>query len=77
MIRQDASCTAFLDALDGAAGHPSQRLNLTAAGKAPIERILTFAAERGWQHLRLLSTTGTTYNRDYMAETPNGSSSQC
>ncbi len=66
------SCTAFLDALDGAAGHASQRVNLAAAGKAPIERILTFAAERGWRRLRLLSTDGTTYNRDYWAETADG-----
>src|SRR5262249_13160064 len=46
------SCTAFLDQLDGAAGHASERINLAVAGKAPIERILTFAAERGWRHLR-------------------------
>ena len=50
----------------------SQRVSLAAAGKAPIENILTFAAERGWRHLRLLSTAGTTYNRDYLAETPDG-----
>ena len=42
------------------------------AAKAPIERILTFAAERGWRGLRLLSTGGTTYNRDYWAETADG-----
>jgi predicted dithiol-disulfide oxidoreductase (DUF899 family) len=66
------SCTAFLDQLDGAAEHASQRVNLAVAGKAPIERILTFAAERGWRHLRLLSSAGTTYNRDYLAETPHG-----
>jgi predicted dithiol-disulfide oxidoreductase (DUF899 family) len=66
------SCTAFLDQLDGAAEHASQRVNLAVAGKAPIERILTFAAERGWRRLRLLSTAGTTYNRDYLAETPDG-----
>jgi predicted dithiol-disulfide oxidoreductase (DUF899 family) len=66
------SCTAFLDQLDGAAEHAAQRINLAAAGKAPIEHILTFAAERGWRHLRLLSTAGTTYNRDYLAETPDG-----
>ena len=66
------SCTAFLDALDGAAGHASQRVNLAVAAKAPIERILTFAAERGWRRLRLLSTEGTTYNRDYWAQTADG-----
>jgi predicted dithiol-disulfide oxidoreductase (DUF899 family) len=66
------SCTAFLDQLDGAAEHASQHVNLAVAGKAPIERILTFAAERGWRRLRLLSSAGTTYNRDYLAETPDG-----
>jgi predicted dithiol-disulfide oxidoreductase (DUF899 family) len=66
------SCTAFLDQLDGAAEHASQHVNLAVAGKAPIERIVTFAAERGWRRLRLLSSAGTTYNRDYLAETPDG-----
>jgi predicted dithiol-disulfide oxidoreductase (DUF899 family) len=66
------SCTAFLDQLDGAAEHASQRINLAVAAKAPIERILTFAAERGWRHLRMLSSAGTTYNRDYLAEKPDG-----
>jgi len=66
------SCTAFLDQLDGAAEHTSQHVNLAVAGKAPIERILTFAAERGWRRLRLLSSAGTTYNRDYLAESPDG-----
>jgi predicted dithiol-disulfide oxidoreductase (DUF899 family) len=66
------SCTAFLDALDGAAEHASQQVNLAVAAKAPIERILTFAAERGWRSLRLVSTEGSTYNRDYWAETADG-----
>ncbi len=66
------SCTALLDQLDGAAGHASQRVNLAVAAKTPIQRLLTFAAERGWRRLRLLSSAGTTYNRDYLAETADG-----
>jgi predicted dithiol-disulfide oxidoreductase (DUF899 family) len=66
------SCTALLDQLDGAAEHAAQRVNLAVAAKAPIERVLTFAAERGWRRLRMLSSAGTTYNRDYLAEAPNG-----
>jgi predicted dithiol-disulfide oxidoreductase (DUF899 family) len=66
------SCTALLDQLDGAAEHVSQRVNLAAVGKAPLSRILTFAEERGWRRLRLLSSAGNTYNRDYLAETPEG-----
>jgi predicted dithiol-disulfide oxidoreductase (DUF899 family) len=66
------SCTALLDQLDGAAEHVSQRVNLAVAGKAPIERIIAFASERGWRRLRLLSSAGTTYSRDYLAETADG-----
>ncbi len=66
------SCTAFLDQLDGAAEHAGQHVNLAVVAKAPIERVLTFAAERGWRQLRLLSSAGTSYNRDYLAETPDG-----
>ena len=66
------SCTALLDQLDGAAEHACQRVNLAVAAKSPMERLLTFAAERGWRRLRLLSSAGTTYNRDYLAETAAG-----
>ena len=65
------SCTALLDQLDGAAGHVAQRVNFVAVGKAPLDHILGFAADRGWR-LRLLSSLGTTYNRDYFGETTEG-----
>jgi predicted dithiol-disulfide oxidoreductase (DUF899 family) len=66
------SCTGLLDQLEGAAQHAAQRVNLAVAAKAPIERVLAFAAERGWRRLRMLSSAGTTYNRDYLAEAPDG-----
>jgi len=66
------SCTALLDQLDGAAEHVSQRVNLAAVGKAPLSRILTFAKERGWRRLRLLSSAGSTYNRDFFGEAAEG-----
>ncbi len=37
------------------------------------ERVAAFARERGWRHLQLLSSRKNTYNRDYHAETPQGS----
>jgi predicted dithiol-disulfide oxidoreductase (DUF899 family) len=67
------SCVALLDQLEGAAAHVNQRVNLVAVGKAPVQRILTFAKERGWRQLRLLSSAGNTYNRDYYGETSDGS----
>jgi predicted dithiol-disulfide oxidoreductase (DUF899 family) len=66
------SCVALLDQLDGAAEHVSQHLNFVVVAKSPIQRVLTFADERGWQRLQLLSSQGNTYNRDYHAETPEG-----
>jgi predicted dithiol-disulfide oxidoreductase (DUF899 family) len=67
------SCTALLDQLDGAAEHVSQHVNLVAAAKSPLSRILTFAEERGWRRLRLLSSASNTYNHDYLGETAEGS----
>ena len=67
------SCVALLDQLDGAAEHADQHLNLAVVAKAPLQRILTFAQERGWRRLRLLSSAGNTYNRDYLGETAAGS----
>jgi predicted dithiol-disulfide oxidoreductase (DUF899 family) len=66
------SCAALLDQLDGAAEHAAQHMSLAVVAKAPIERVLTFGAERGWRRLRLLSSAANRYNRDYLAETPEG-----
>jgi predicted dithiol-disulfide oxidoreductase (DUF899 family) len=63
------SCTAFLDALDGAAEHVSQRINLAVVAKSPLPRILAHARKRGWRRLRLVSSAGNSYNRDYFGET--------
>jgi predicted dithiol-disulfide oxidoreductase (DUF899 family) len=66
------SCTAMLDQLDGAAEHVTQHINFAVVAKAPLPRVLTFAEERGWRRLRLLSSATNSYNRDYLAETPEG-----
>jgi predicted dithiol-disulfide oxidoreductase (DUF899 family) len=66
------SCVALLDQLDGAAEHVSQHMNFAVVAKSPLPRFLTFGRERGWRRLRLLSSAGNTYNRDYLAETPDG-----
>ena len=63
---------ALLDPHAGPDAHASQHLSLAVVAKAPIERVLAYARERGWRRLRMLSSAGTTYNRDYLAETPEG-----
>jgi predicted dithiol-disulfide oxidoreductase (DUF899 family) len=67
-----ASCTSILDSLDGAAVHLARGLNLAVVAKSDPGRIRNFARERGWRHLRMLSSRSNAYNRDYNAETPEG-----
>ena len=66
------SCVAFLDQLDSAVPHASQHLNFVVVAKSPVPRLLSFAEERGWRHLRLLSSSANAYNHDYLAETDEG-----
>ncbi len=72
MERPCPSCTCILDSLDGAARHVTQRTNLVVIAKSPMPRIRAFARERGWRNLRLVSSAGNSYNRDYHGEDANG-----
>lgn len=65
-------CTSMLDSLNGAAPHLTQRINLVVIAKSPLARIRAFARERGWNRLRLLSSAGNRYNRDYLGESGDG-----
>jgi predicted dithiol-disulfide oxidoreductase (DUF899 family) len=67
------SCVALLDQLDGAAEHAMQWINFAVVAKAPLPQLLTWADERSWRKLRLLSSAGNSYNRDYFGETADGS----
>jgi predicted dithiol-disulfide oxidoreductase (DUF899 family) len=67
------SCTQFLDAFDGVAEHADQRINVAVVVKTKLSRVLAHAENRGWRRLRLLSSAGGTYNRDYHGETEDGS----
>ncbi|MDC0716002.1 DUF899 family protein [Nannocystis bainbridge] len=58
-------CTPLLDGLDAAEPNIRQRLTLVAVAESPAARLAAFAAERGWRNLRVLSTAGNHYNRDY------------
>jgi predicted dithiol-disulfide oxidoreductase (DUF899 family) len=66
------ACTSILDALDGNARDLMQRVNLAVVATSPLPRILAHAQTRGWRHLRLLSTAGSTFARDYLSETAEG-----
>lgn len=66
------SCSAFLDSLDGAVRHAEQRINVAIVARSPLPRILAAVEERGWRHLRFLSSAGNTYNRDYFGGSEDG-----
>jgi predicted dithiol-disulfide oxidoreductase (DUF899 family) len=66
------SCTALLDQLDGASEHARQHVNFVVVAKTSLPRLLTFAEERGWSRLRLLSSAANTFSRDYRGETAEG-----
>jgi predicted dithiol-disulfide oxidoreductase (DUF899 family) len=55
-----------------AALHVMQNINFAVIAKAPLDRLTKFANERGWRHLRLLSSAGNSFKRDYHAETAEG-----
>lgn len=61
-------CTHFLDSLDGVARHVGQRASLAVVAKSPLARLLEWARQRGWPHLRLLSTNGNNFSRDYFGD---------
>ena len=65
-------CTAMLDGLNGNAPHIAQRTDLVVIAKSPFGRIAEFARARGWANLRLLSSAGNSYNRDYHGEDDKG-----
>jgi predicted dithiol-disulfide oxidoreductase (DUF899 family) len=67
------SCTQFLDSFDGVGDHAAQRMNLVVVARTDLSRLLAHGERRGWRRLRLLSSAGNTFNRDYHAEDADGS----
>jgi predicted dithiol-disulfide oxidoreductase (DUF899 family) len=62
------SCTSILDAMDGAFRHLLDRVDVAIVAKAPIERFAAWGMERGWRFAPIYSSSRSTFNRDYNAE---------
>ncbi|PZQ57531.1 MAG: DUF899 domain-containing protein [Novosphingobium pentaromativorans] len=62
-------CTHLLDGLDGAARHVSQVVPFYVVARSPLSRLVGWARERRWPHLRFLSAEGNTYTSDYFGNT--------
>jgi predicted dithiol-disulfide oxidoreductase (DUF899 family) len=65
-------CTSLLSAYDGEMPDILQRVAFAVIARSPIERLVDFKSERGWRHLRLFSSGGNSFNRDYADEDPDG-----
>ena len=65
-------CTSLLSAYDGEMPDILQRVAFAVIGRSPIDKLVAFTKERGWRHLRLYSSGGNTFNRDYAGEDPAG-----
>ncbi|WP_409181478.1 DUF899 family protein [Amycolatopsis sp. VS8301801F10] len=65
-------CTSLLDGLEGVAEHVGRQADFWVVASSSTDRLREFAAGRGWRRLRLLSTAGNDYNRDYFGRTPEG-----
>ncbi|MEM9177502.1 MAG: DUF899 family protein [Myxococcota bacterium] len=76
MYAEDADpcpmCTSFLDALAGVAPHVRGVLNLAVVARGPIDPVTDWAAQRGWDALRMLSSARNTYHADYLSESSDG-----
>ncbi|WHO76204.1 DUF899 family protein [Rhizobium sp. BT03] len=66
-------CTSLLSAWDGEVPDMLQRVGLAVVARSPLERLLAFKKERGWNHLPLYSDTTDEYSRDYHAIGKDGS----
>ena len=65
-------CSSIIDGLNGNARHITERVNLAVVARSPIDRIMAFAKERGWNNLRLLSCANNSYGLDYFGEDAKG-----
>jgi len=65
-------CTSLLSAWEGEALDIQQRVALAVTARSPLDKLETFAAERGWRHLPLYSDAEGTFSGDYNAVAPDG-----
>lgn len=70
--RDDAPCpmcTMWADGYDAVAPHVERRANFVLVAATELANLRTLAKGRGWRNLRLLSSYGTSFTRDYRFET--------
>jgi predicted dithiol-disulfide oxidoreductase (DUF899 family) len=62
------SCTSLMDGFDRTWYSVAQNAAFSAVAKAPAERIVAWAKERGWSQIPLLSSSECSYQADYKCQ---------
>jgi predicted dithiol-disulfide oxidoreductase (DUF899 family) len=65
-------CTAWIDAFNGVAPHLAQNVDLAIVAAADPSTLRSFARDRGWDKLRLLSAGESTFKYDLGSEDREG-----
>ncbi len=68
-------CTLMLGPLDRNALDIEQHIALAVVARSPLDRLLEFKRERGWQALKLYCDLTGDYSRDYLGLEPDGGES--
>ncbi len=65
-------CTSLIDGFDGAAADLGARVEFAVVAAAPLERLRSYARQRGWRNVRLVSSAANAYSYDYGGITVTG-----
>jgi predicted dithiol-disulfide oxidoreductase (DUF899 family) len=65
-------CTMWIDGFNGIAHHVVQNADFVIVAAADVDSLRTFALERGWTGLRLLSAGDSTFKYDFGSEDTEG-----
>ncbi len=65
-------CSMWADGYDGVVAHLEQNLNFGVVVAGDLTAFRGHARSRGWQNLRLLSSQGTSFKRDFGMEDESG-----
>lgn len=65
-------CSMWADSWNGVARHVEQRANIVLASLAPLEKLQSWAAQRGWDRIRVLADVDDSLARDAGAQYAEG-----
>lgn len=65
-------CTSVVGPWNANAADLDQRLSFVVIARSPLDRLLEWKRQRGWQHVRIYSDSNDRYSQDYFAVSPDG-----